>query len=147
MAGMRLLPLLFQKQSLLRIFIWATGLSIFILVDTLGTIYLASRTGAYLAVAIVGISTWVNLAIVLGSLGRHTGKIRKNSKEGVFKQIEYIHVNGLLISSLLMLLPGLVTDLLGWIIFFLPVRLAVGSALYYPNQEAYQEVHQYMSSS
>jgi len=135
-----------HRESLLQIFMWLMGLGILILLDSLATIWLASIIGAYVAVALVGIMTWVSLTLVFLSMARHIRIARSLAARAAFPKMEYIHLSSLVISALLIILPGLITDIMAWVLYIPPVRLAIGSLVYRRFSPEFEELNQHLST-
>jgi UPF0716 family protein affecting phage T7 exclusion len=145
MLSPRLLIMFFRKESLVQIFMWLMGFGILILLDSLTTIWLASRIGAYLAVAAVGIMTWLNLAVVFASLSRHIRIARSEAARAAGADLQFKHICGLVISALLVISPGLLTDLVAWIVYLPPLRLLAGDLLVRRNRHEFDQLHQHLS--
>jgi UPF0716 family protein affecting phage T7 exclusion len=135
----------FRRESLLQIFMWLMGFGIFILLDSLATVWLASRIGAYLAVAAVGIMTWLSLAVVFASLSRHVRIARAEAARAADTDLQFKHICGLVISALLIISPGLLTDFVAWIVYLPPVRLLAGDLLVKRNRHEFDQLHQHLS--
>ena len=145
MLSPRILILFFRQESLLRIFMWLMGFGILILLDNLATIWLATRIGAYMSVAVVGIMTWLSLAIVFASLSRHVRLARSKAARASDSNDEFKHICGLLISAILIITPGLLSDFLGWVIYIPPIRLLVGRLIFQRNRIEFEQLHQHLS--
>lgn len=146
MLSTRLMNQFLHKESLLSIFMWLMGFGILILLDSLATIWLASKLGAYLALALVGIMTWVSLGVVFLSLSRHIQRIRTLAARGAFSPVEYMHVCGLVLSAILIITPGLLSDLMAWVLFFQPFRLGCGAVVYHRFSGEFEELNQHLST-
>ena len=145
MLSARLIILFVQKESLGKIFLWLMGLGIFVLLDTLATLALAAQVGAYLAVALVGVFTWVGLGIFFASLARHIKLLRNAAARGILAQMEFAHISGLCLGALLIIVPGLVTDVLGWLCYLQPFRLFVGKLIYKRFEPEFEQVNQHLA--
>lgn len=146
MISLRLMSLFFHRDSLLRIFMWLMGFGILILLDNLATIWIASVIGAYTAVALVGVVTWVCLAIVFSAIARHIRIARVNAAKGTYSKMEYVHLSGLMLSAILIISPGFMTDILAWLIFVTPVRLSIGALVYYRFKSEFEQIHQHLAT-
>ena len=145
MLSPRLLILFFRRDTLLSIFMWLMGFGIFVLLDSLVTVWLASLIGAYIAVAAVGIMTWASLAIMFASLSRHIRLARTNAARAATSEREFRHICGLLIAAILIISPGFLTDILAWVIYLPPVRLLVGGFIVRANHQEFEQLHQHLS--
>jgi UPF0716 family protein affecting phage T7 exclusion len=145
MLSPRLLILFFRQDSLLRIFMWLMGFGILVLLDSLATVWLASRIGAYLAIALVGAMTWISLAVQFASLSRHIRLARKLAARGGGIEHEFRHICGLVVSALLIITPGLLTDILAWAIYVPPLRLVIGNTIVRRNRPEFEQLHQHLS--
>ena len=126
-------------------FMWLMGFGILILLDNLATIWLAAQIGAFFAVAMVGIMTWLSLAVLFASLSRHIRSARTHAARAADTNLEFKHISGLIISALLIISPGLLTDILAWIIYIPPVRLLVGRLVFHRNKVEFEQLHQHLS--
>lgn len=145
MLSPRMIIQFVKKESLARIFLWMMGLGIFILLDTLSTIALAARIGAYLAVAMVGILTWAGLGIFFASMARHIRILRNTASKGSLPRAEFVHISALALGALLVIIPGFVTDLLGWLCYLPPVRMALGGLIYRRFEHEFEQVYQHLA--
>jgi UPF0716 family protein affecting phage T7 exclusion len=145
MLSPRLLILFFRRDSLIRIFMWLMGFGILVLLDSLATVWLASQLGAYLAIAAVGTLTWISLAIQFGSISRHIRLARKNASRAADIDREFQHICGLLVSALLIITPGILSDLVAWVVYITPVRLVVGNLIVRNNRPEFEQLHQHLS--
>ena len=138
--------LFMHRESLVRIFMWLMGFGILILLDNLATIWLASLIGAFVAVALVGVLTWVNLSVVFAAMARHIRLARLGASRGTMAKTEFIHLSSLTVSAILIISPGLITDLLAWLLFLPPLRIVVGTQVFRRFKTEFEQLHQHLST-
>lgn len=143
----RLLFSLFQPRGLINYIMALLTVGLFIMLDTLGTMYMATFTGAYLALAIGGISLWISLLLMMASLARHVRRIKVGARQGLFLSFEFVHLCGLLVCTVLVILPGVITDLLAWILYLPPFRLALGGLLFRRYRSEFGMVYEDLQAS
>jgi UPF0716 family protein affecting phage T7 exclusion len=125
---------------------WLMGFGIFILLDSLVTIWIASVIGAYFAVAAVGSLTWLSLAILFTSLSRHIRLARTQATKAVDASKEFKHISSLIISALFVISPGILTDIVAWILYIPPIRLFIGSLILNRNQTDFDQLQQHLAA-
>ncbi len=81
--------------------------------------------GAYITMAAVAATALVALLYVRGRLTRILGDIHAGIREGEYPEESFDHLAGLLISAVLLLTPGFVSDFVGLVLFVpIPRRLS-----------------------
>lgn len=138
--------LLCRQKTLAQTICSLMGLGLFILLDTLVTMMLASRTGAYLALAIVAGLSWFLVAFIFSSMSRHIKLMKAKLETAAYPDHEFRHLAGLGLALVFAIVPGLVTDLIALVLYCIPARLAAGSLIFKHNQGAWEEAAQILSS-
>lgn len=138
----RLLISLFRPRGLLNYIMALLAVGILILLDTFATMYIATYMGAYLALALSALLMWVSLFLIWASLAQHIKQIRLAASQGLFPQLEFLHLAGLLIATFLVVLPGFVTDLFAWILYLPPFRLGLGAILFKRYEHEFTSVYE-----
>jgi len=135
-----------RKRKLKTLIINGMGLALLLLTDAFFTLVLASQTGAYLALAILAAGSWILALFIYLSLSRHLEAMQKKLNSAAYPEMEFTHLSSLGLALLLSLIPGLFTDLLALILYFLPIRLLFGRIFYVKNRTAWEEAAQILSS-
>jgi len=143
----RLLFSLFKPRGMLNIVMALLGVGILVLFDTLATMIVASWIGAYLALAVSAISVWVSLFLMWSSLVRYRKRVMQKVRQAHFPEMEFMHLSALMVSVILVAIPGFVTDILAWVIFFTPIRLLAGAIIVRLNREDFVTVYQHLQAS
>jgi UPF0716 family protein affecting phage T7 exclusion len=143
----RLLYSLFLPHGLLNYIMGLLLVGLLIMLDTLGTMFVASYLGAYLALALSAISMWVSLLLMWGSLYRHSRRIRHGARQGLFLQLEFIQVCALLVGTFLVVLPGFLTDLFAWLIYIPPFRIALGTIIFRRYRQEFNTVYEELQAN
>jgi UPF0716 protein FxsA len=125
----RLLSVLFYPRRTVGIIIFSLMAGMIIVVDTFLTILIASQWGVYVTLALVLISSLLGVLFAWGSLRRHFKAVVSLAKTGEFPKMEYAQICGLYCALLLLLLPGFLTDALGWLLYFPLLRIGLGSLI------------------
>ncbi|MFP4153585.1 MAG: FxsA family protein [Alkalispirochaeta sp.] len=136
---------LFTRRSyLVRLFSVMTGLAILMLADGLFLVRLARRSGVYLALALEGGVTIV-AAVILGST-IHTliKKIRNDARSGSVVPRRYGELAAVVSAAVLLVLPGFVTDVAGFVLFLPPGRYIYSALFIRFNGDAIQGIYEYL---
>ena len=107
-------------------------------------LFLGDLLGNYLILAIAAVVGLVGILFAVGQI-RHTlerlrGKIRQSQYPGR----EFVDLVGILVSSVLLLTPGFITDFAGFLLLIPFFREALGRAIAKRMDKSFKEVYEYL---
>jgi UPF0716 family protein affecting phage T7 exclusion len=112
--------------------------------DGLLLILLAERYGRYLALAITGATGLLGLFFLGNSVSTTLMTLRRHVSEGRYPRRQYHSLAALVVAGLLLLTPGLFTDVLGLLFYVPPLRLWLGALVCLPIRNELKELYQYL---
>lgn len=139
-------PLLgfFDRAFLVRLFFMLLIPATAMLADGLLLIMLAERFGRYLALAVTGVTGLLGLFFVLNALSTTLRSLHRCVGQGRYPSREYQALAALVVSGILLLVPGLFTDALGVLCFLPPLRRPLGALVIRPLRAELRDVYEYL---
>ncbi|NBC29554.1 MAG: FxsA family protein [Spirochaetes bacterium] len=122
---LRLLSLV-DRAFVVRLLLVMLLASLIVVADGYALIELSTHLGRYLSLAVVASTGFVGLFFLANSILATLSAVRRHVRTGSFPKRDFARLASLFISAGLIVLPGLVTDLIGIVIYTPPVRLAFG---------------------
>jgi UPF0716 protein FxsA len=92
-------------------------------------IYIGELIGNYLVLVIAAVAGLAGVPIALHQVPRALAAFREKARKGKPPGSELAHLAGILAAGLLLITPGFVTDLLGYLLLIPGVRRALGRRL------------------
>lgn len=135
---------LFESGFVARMFLLLLLLSILGIADGYILLTLGERFGKYLVLAVTAATGLIALFFLLNSVRLVMTRLRRNVAEGTYPKREYAHIAGLLVSGVLLLLPGFFTDALGLLFYLPPVRVLFGLAITSRYQAFLKDAYEYL---
>ncbi len=135
---------LFESGFVARVFLLLLFLSILGIADGYILLTLGERFGKYLLLAATASTGLVALFFLLNSVGLIMTRLRRNVTEGTYPKREYAHIAGLLVSGVLLLLPGFFTDGLGVVLYLPPVRILLGLGITSRYRSFLKDAYEYL---
>ncbi len=134
----------FDEARILRLFFLELLVALLIIADTFVYILLSEYVGVFILLAAGGVTALPGIYIVYNSIQNTLGAVRARVRMGRYPRLEYAGLAGLLLSGILLVLPGFFSDIIGVLLYILPIRLAVGllicSRLEAPLNDAYEHL-------
>lgn len=144
MLSMKVLIRFVDKGFILKILFYAMLFSILPIGDIVLILYLRSLIGNYLILAIVTSSGLVGLLFAYFEVSRVLKVLKNRIESGFFPRTEFASLAGIIAGSLLLLIPGIITDTIGVFLFFPFLRDAVGRAVTGRMDDRLKEMYEYL---
>ncbi len=107
-------------------------------------LYLADLIGNYLILAAAALTGLVGVLIALRQVPRVLASLKAKIRHGEYPGQEFVDLAGILVGCILLLTPGFVTDLFGFLLFLPPLRAAAGKAVARRMERKLREVYEYL---
>lgn len=85
-----------------------------------------SRIGTYFTLALAATVGLVGMLLTLGEFHRNLEILKGKIRAGVHPEEEFVALTGIFFAGVLLLTPGFITDLLGFLLFLPALRNALG---------------------
>ncbi len=132
-----------DRSFVVRLLLLLLLLAIPVIGDGFLLLMLADRCGRYLALAIAASTGLISLFFLINSLSSTLRKMQLRVAAAEFPARQYHELTALVTAAVLLLLPGLLTDLLG-LLFYLPLfRSLLGALICLPFRRRLAEVYEY----
>ena len=107
-------------------------------------LYLRTHFETFLIIAVVTSTSLLGLLASLGPIGRALDSVHESINSGYYPQEPFAMLAGTMFTSLLLVTPGLATDLLGAILLIPVLRRLIGRALTRGLQIRLKELYEYL---
>jgi UPF0716 protein FxsA len=105
-------------------------------------IYLGDLIGNYLVLVIAAVAGIVGALVVVGQLRRARARLRAKLAARKYPGAEYVELAGLFVSAVLLITPGFITDLLGFLLLIPALRAAAGRLIVGKLARSFPEVYE-----
>lgn len=116
----------FDEARILRLFFLELLVALLIIADAFVYIVLSEYIAVFLLLAAAGVTALPGIYVIYNSIQNTLSAVRARVRMGRYPRLEYASLAGLLLSGVLLVLPGFFSDIVGILLYILPVRLAVG---------------------
>ncbi len=118
--------------------------SLLIVADGYALIRLSGAIGRYLALAVVSSTGLVGLFFLVNSILSTLAAARGSIRAGIFPRHDFARLASLFIAAGLIILPGLVTDIIGVFMYLPPIRVALGLLLIRPLDTQLWQIYEHV---
>ncbi len=101
-------------------------LSLLIVADFFTLFIWANNIGIFLYLAILATLIFTGTLLTIRYIKKQIKLLELNSSKGIYPKLNFFAITGLFIGGILIILPGLITTLLGLIIITPKLRISVG---------------------
>ena len=140
---LRLLSLV-DRAFVVRLLLVMLLASLLVVADGYALIELSTHLGRYLSLAVVASTGFVGLFFLTNSILATLSAMRRHVRSGSFPKRDFARLAGLFISAGLIVLPGLVTDLIGIVIYIPPLRVAFGLLIIRPLDSQLWQIYEHV---
>lgn len=107
-------------------------------------LYLADLIGNYLLLAVAALTGPAGALLAARQVPRVLASLKEKIRGGRYPGPEFVDLAGILAGCVLLLTPGFITDLCGFLLFIPPLREAVGKAVAGRLEGRLREVFDYL---
>ena len=133
-----------RREFLAKFFFLLLFASLLMLIDAFALVLLTTVENMYLVFAIVAGTGFAGVVFVLNSADGCLEDIRHSVREGRFPGHRFNELAGLVISGVLLVVPGFFTDALGVLCYIPLVRPLVGSVVTVRSESQLHEIYEYL---
>ncbi len=144
MLSNRTLIKLLEPATVLKLIFLLLLISLVPIGETLLIMYLGGRIGRFLTLAVAASTAALGLLFGVPRIRRIIFAIKEEVRQGDYPGEGFAEFAGALFATILLILPGFVTDFFG-LIFLLPLlRRAVGRGISGPMKPRLKELYEYL---
>jgi len=107
-------------------------------------LFLGDLIGNYLILAIAAVVGLVGILFAVGQIRRTLERLRGKIRRSQYPGKEFVDLVGILVSSVLLLTPGFITDFAGFLLLMPFFREALGRAIAKRMDKSFKEVYEYL---
>lgn len=140
----RLLLRFLDKEFLVRMVFVLLLYSLVPLGEIMLFLYLGELIGNYLVIALAAVVGLVGVLIGVTQMRRTLDRLRVKVRKGKYPGREFVDLAAMLVSSVLLLTPGFITDMAGFLLLVPVLRQALGRAIARRLDRNFREVYEYL---
>lgn len=106
--------------------------------------YVGDRIGTYFTLALAATVGLVGMLLTLREFHRNLDILKDKIRAGVHPEEEFVALTGIFLAGVLLLTPGFITDLLGFLLFLPTLRNALGRAVISLLRINLKELYEYL---
>jgi UPF0716 protein FxsA len=107
-------------------------------------IYLGSRIGVYISLALAAFAGLIGMLAALKELRKNLESLRRKARSGQLPVQEFVNLTAILAASVLLLTPGFITDTMGFLLFVPAIRDAWGRWVLAKTRTDLKELYEYL---
>ena len=107
-------------------------------------LFLGDLLGNYLILAIAAVVGLIGILFAVGQIRRTLERLRGKIRQSQYPGKEFVDLVGILVSSVLLLTPGFITDFAGFLLLMPFFREALGRAIAKRMDKSFKEVYEYL---
>jgi UPF0716 protein FxsA len=107
-------------------------------------IWLGDRIGKYITLALAASTGLLGMLFALRAFQRTLAVLKQKIAQGVFPSEQFVTLAGIFTAALLLLTPGFITDLLGFLLFVPAFRNGLGKAILRITGVDLKEIYEYL---
>lgn len=140
----RLLLRFLDKEFLVRLVFILLLYSLVPLGEIMLFLYLGELIGNYLVIALAAVIGLVGVLVDVAQMRSTLDRLRAKVRKGKYPGREFVDLAAMLVSSVLLLTPGFITDLVGFLLLVPALRQALGKAIAKRLDKNFKEVYAYL---
>ena len=144
MVEIRTLLKIFDPASLMKGMLLLLLYSIVPIGELVLILYLGQLWGNYLILAITAITGLFGFFLSVRKVRSITESIKKRVADGSYPGEEFVRLAGALVGSLLLITPGFVTDIVGFLLLFSFPQVWVGRSITRKMEDKLKELYEYL---
>jgi UPF0716 protein FxsA len=144
MTDTRPLLRLLDRDYLFKLILFLLAYSLVPIAEIILFVYLGNLIGNYLTFAIAAVAGTGGALVALSQARRTRERLREKIRRGADTAGELAEGAGILLSGVLLLTPGFITDALGYVLLVPSVRAAAGRLVLKRLGPAVGDIHQYL---
>ena len=147
MTEVRLVLKLLDRNFLFRVILALLLYSLVPLGEIFLFLYLGDLIGNYLILLLAAVAGLPGVLIALGQIRRTLDHLKAKIRDSAYPGGEFVDLVGILIGSLLLLTPGFVTDVVGYLLLVPFLRDRLAKVIARKLDSHFREVYEYLKLS
>ncbi|MBN1699979.1 MAG: FxsA family protein [Spirochaetales bacterium] len=135
---------LFDKGFVIRLLLLSLLYTLLPLSEIFLIIYMSDFFGQYLLLALAASTGLFGVLIALVQVNTILTSLKEKIRKGEYPAQEFINLAGILTGGILLITPGFITDFIGLLMFFPPVRNHIGRFITKKLDKQLKEIHEYL---
>jgi UPF0716 protein FxsA len=144
MTDTRPLLRLLDRDYLFKLILFLLAYSLVPIAEIILFVYLGSLIGNYLTFAIAAVAGIGGALVMLSQARRTRERLREKIRRGADTGEDLAEAAGILLSGVLLVTPGFITDALGYVLLVPAVRAAAGRLIVRRLGPAVGDIHDYL---
>jgi UPF0716 protein FxsA len=144
MTGIRVLLRFFEKDFIAKLLFLMLLYSLLPLSEIVLLLFIGDHLGNYFTLTCAASTGLFGVFVALSQLRGATVSLREKVRDGVYPGAEFVSIAGVLVGGLLLLTPGFITDVFGFLLFLPGLRNAVGRMITRRIEKQLKEVYEYL---
>lgn len=133
-----------DSRQMRNVFSLLLGFSLLLLLDILLIIGASRLWGEYLVVALTAAASLLLLILSINTVSRLKKLTMKKIRRGIYPEREFMSAAGAVFAAVFFLFPGSITNIIGILLIFPPVRLLSGRIILRGKRSRLQEIYEYL---
>ncbi len=142
--NIRYLLKLLDSGFILKTGIVLLGLSVIVLGEFFIIDFISGFLGLYFTLAVAAVTGLAGLLLSYREIAIRIRLIKDEASDGVYTQKEMVQLAGAIVSGLLLIIPGFLTDFFGAIGFFPVIRVLYGKIATRNFKHRISEIYEYL---
>jgi len=107
-------------------------------------IYLGSKIGVYISLALAAFAGLLGMLVALRELRKTLDALHRKARRGREPTQEFVNLTAILAASILLLTPGFITDTMGFLLFVPAIRNAWGRWVLAKTRTDLKDLYEYL---
>jgi UPF0716 protein FxsA len=133
-----------DRTFITKLLILALLYSLLPLAEIFLIIYLGDRIGNYFTLALAACTGLMGMLFALRGFQKNLALLKDKIKQGTFPAEEFVTLTGIFAAGILLLTPGFITDLLGFLLFVPLIRSALGRFIIKVTRADFKDLYEYL---
>ena len=144
MTGIKVLLRFFERDFITRLLFLMLLYSLLPLAEIVLLLFLGDLFGKYFTLTCAASTGLLGVLVAVRQMKKTVAALRRKITDGVYPGPEFVSMAGIFVGGVLLLTPGFITDVLGFLLFFPALRTAVGRLVTRRMESQLREVYQYL---
>ena len=144
MTGIKVLLKFLEKDFIAKLLLLILLYSLLPLSEVILLLYMGGVFGKYLTLACAASTGLFGVLMASYQFRTVLNALKAKVKQGEFPEKEFVSIVGILVGGVLLLTPGFITDMFGFILFVPPFRNMIGRFITKRMEKQLKEVYEYL---
>ena len=144
MTSIGLLLKFLEKDFIAKLLLLFLLYSLLPLSEVIVLLYLGGIVGKYMTLACAASTGLFGVLIAVSQFQSVLTTLKEKIKDGVYPGEEFVNIAGIMAGGLLLLTPGFITDMFGFLLFLPVFRKMIGRFITKRMEKQLKEVYEYL---